>query len=240
VSAPVVVKFGSEICGSLETGTEREWLLTNGLGGFGCGTVSGILTRRYHGLLIAALPQYGRVLLVSKAEEVVHYAGGDYALGANRWSSGTVQPQGFQFIERFHLAGSMPVWRFACADAVFEKRMWMQDGANTTFVRYELVYASAPAGLEVKVLVNYRDIHGRTHAEDWKTSVTAVPGGLYAVAREGAIPVYLLSDLAQAEARSEWYRNYDLAAERDRGLDDCEDHLPVSYTHLTLPTICSV
>jgi predicted glycogen debranching enzyme len=225
VSAPIVVKFGSEICGSLETGTEREWLVTNGLGGFACGTVAGILTRRYHGLLIAALPDLGRVLLVSKAEEVLSYAGRDYALGANRWSGGAVEPQGFELIEEFRLAGSIPVWRFTCADAVLEKRMWMQDGANTTFVRYELIYASGAAGLEVKVLANYRDIHWTTQARDWKTSITPVPGGLCVVAREGAIPMYLLSDTAKAEARGEWYRNYDLAAERDRGLDDCEDHL---------------
>jgi predicted glycogen debranching enzyme len=225
LSAPIVVKFGPEICGSLDIGTEREWLVTNGLGGFGCGTVTGVLTRRYHGLLIAAVPELGRVLLVSKAEEVLRYAGRDYALGANRWSSGTVEPQGFRFIEQFHLAGSIPVWRFACADAVFERRVWMQDGTNTTFIRYELAYASAPAELEVKVLVNYRDIHAKTQANEWKTSVTSAPRGLCVAAREGAIPVYLLSDVAQAEARGEWYRNYDLAAERDRGLDDREDHL---------------
>ena len=225
MSAPIVVKFGPEICGSLDIGTEREWLVTNGLGGFGCGTVTGVLTRRYHGLLIAAVPELGRVLLVSKADEVLRYAGRDYALGANRWSSGAVKPQGFRFIEQFHLSGSIPVWRFACADAVFERRVWMQDGSNTTFIRYELAYASAPAELEVKVLVNHRDIHATTQADDWKTSVTSVPRGLCVVAREGAIPVYLLSDVAQAEARGEWYRNYDLAAERDRGLDDREDHL---------------
>lgn len=225
MSAPIVVKMGPEICSLLDIGTEREWLVTNGLGGFGCGTVTGVLTRRYHGLLIATVPELGRVLLVSKAEEVVRYAGRDYALSANRWSGGSVEPQGFQFIEQFHLAGSIPVWRFACADAVLEKRVWMQDGANTTFIRYELIYGSAPAGLEVKVLANYRDIHVTTQADDWKTSVTSVPGGLCVIAREGAIPVYLLSDVAQAEARGEWYRNYDLAAERDRGLDDREDHL---------------
>jgi predicted glycogen debranching enzyme len=225
VSAPVVVKFGSEMCGSLDTGSEREWLVTNGLGGFGCGTLTGVLTRRYHGLLIAAVPGLGRVLLVPKVEEVVRYAGRDYAFGANRWSSGAIEPQGFRFIEQFHLAGSIPVWRFACADAVMERRVWMQDGANTTFIRYELIYASAPAALEVKVLANYRDIHATTHGDDWKTSVTAVARGLCVVAREGAIPVYLLSDVAQAEARGEWYRNYDLAVERDRGLDDREDHL---------------
>src|SRR3984893_1675119 len=217
--------MGPEICGSLDIGTEREWLETNGLGGFACGTVTGVLTRRYHALLIAAVPELGRVLLVTKAEEILRYAGRDYALGANRWSSGSVEPQGFRLIEQFRLAGSVPVWRFACADAIFEKRVWMQDGANTTFIRYELVYASGPAELEIKILVNYRDIHATTQAGDWKTSVTPVPGGLCVVARDGAIPVYLLSDVAQGEARSEWYRNYDLAVERERGLDHREDHL---------------
>jgi predicted glycogen debranching enzyme len=224
VSAPIVVKFGPEICGSLDVGNEREWLVTNGLGGFACGTITGVLTRRYHGLLIATVPELGRALLVSKAEETIHYAGRDYALGANRWSSGAVEPQGFQFIEQFHLAGSIPVWRFACADAIIEKRLWMQDGANTTFIRYDLIYCSSPAALEVKVLVNYRDIHSTTHA-NWKTSVTLVPGGLCVVAHGEAIPVYLLSDVAEAEACGQWYRNYDLPAERDRGLDDHEDHL---------------
>ena len=225
MSAPIVVKFGSEICGSLDVGNEREWLATNGLGGFASGTVTGVLTRRYHGLLIASLPERGRVYLVSKTEEIFRYAGCDYALGANRWSSGSIEPQGFRLIEQFRLAGSVPVWRFACADAIFEKRVWMQDCANTTFVRYELLYASGPAELEVKVLVNHRDIHATTQAGDWKTAVTPVPGGLCVVARDGAIPVYLLSDAAQAEARNAWYRNYDLAVERERGLDHREDHL---------------
>lgn len=225
MSAPIVVKFGSEICGSLDVGGEREWLVTNGLGGFASGTVTGVQTRRYHGLLIASLPEKGRVLLVSKVEEILRYAGRDFALGANRWSGGTVEPRGFRLIEQFRLAGSVPVWRFACSDAVFEKRVWMPDGANTTFIRYELLYASGPAELELKVLVNDRDTHSTTQAGDWKASVTPVPGGLCVVAREGAASVYLLSDSAQAEARSEWYRNYDLAVERERGLDDREDHL---------------
>lgn len=225
MSAPVVVKMGPEICAALEVGSEREWLVTNGLGGFACGTLTGVLTRKYHGLLIGALPERGRVLLVPKVEEIIRYGDGDYALGANRWSSDAVEPQGFRFIERFQLAGSIPVWRFCCADAIFEKRVWMQDGANTTFVRYDLLYGSAPAELEIKVLVNYRDIHGTTRAGNWNMSITPVQKGLCVVAREGAAPVYLLSDGATAEARGEWYQKYDLAVERERGLEDREDHL---------------
>jgi predicted glycogen debranching enzyme len=230
-----VIDFGPEICGSLPTASEREWLVTNGLGGFACGTIAGVLTRRYHGLLIAALPGVGRVLLVPKVDEILRYADRDYALGSNRWSSDVIEPQGFQLIGQFHLAGSIPVWRYACADAVFEKRVWMQDAENTTFIRYDLVYASAPAELEIKVLVNYRDIHTTTHAEQWNTTVTPVAQGLRVIAREGAIPFYLLSDVAQAQGRREWYRNYDLAAERERGLDSREDHLLAGIFRARLP-----
>src|SRR5207245_4792766 len=180
---------------------------------------------RYLGLFVAALPEKCQLRPISKTEEIFRYAGSNYSLGANRLASGAVEPQGFRFIEKFYLADSIPVWRFTCADAVLEKRVWMQDGANTTFIRYDLVYASAPAELEIKVLANYRDIHATTHAGEWKISVTPVPRGLCLVARDGAIATSLLSDVAQAEPCGEWYRDYDLAAERDRGLDDREDHL---------------
>jgi glycogen debranching enzyme-like protein len=77
ISTPVnrtVVEFGRETCGSLEVAEQREWLVTNGIGGFASGTVPGLLTRRYHGLLIAALkPPLGRTLLVSKVEEIAGY-----------------------------------------------------------------------------------------------------------------------------------------------------------------------
>jgi predicted glycogen debranching enzyme len=226
MALPLVVDFGPEICGALETSTTREWLVTNGLGGFACGTVSGVLTRRYHGLLVASLPRIGRTLLVSKLDEILRYDGRSYELGANRWMGGAIAPDGFRWIQRFHLAGTTPVWSYQCADALVEKRVWMQDGANTTYVRYDLTRASAgPADLEIKALVNYRDFHAITRAGQWRMDIAPAEHGLRIVAGAGAIPFYVLSDRAQAEPRHEWYRDYDLAAERERGLDDREDHL---------------
>src|SRR5579872_3107867 len=93
---PPVVEFGREVYGDLAAAEGREWLVTNGLGGFACGTVAGTLTRRYHGLLMAALPSpWNRTLLVSKIDEAVEYDGHSYPLGANRWGDGTIAPQGF-------------------------------------------------------------------------------------------------------------------------------------------------
>ena len=237
--------LGAEICGSLAAAASREWLVTNGLGGFACGSVAGVLTRRYHGLLIAALDPAGaaggpraclgaRTLLVSKFDETLHYDNRSYELGANSWASGgpdsSIAPEGFRFIERFQLQGTTPVWTFACADALLEKRIWMADGANTTYVRYDLVRASAvPVQLEIKALVNYRDFHSTTHAaqlgDRGRFQIAPVDHGLHVIAGPGATPFYLLSDSAQAEPQHEWYLNFDLAEERFRGLDDREDHL---------------
>ena len=130
-AVPPVIDFGREICGDLAAAEAREWLVTNGIGGFACGTVAGTLTRRYHGLLVAALPpSVDRTLLVSKIDEVVEYDGQSYALGANRWAGGAIDPRGYLHIERFRLEGTMPVWTFACADALLEKRIWMEHGAE--------------------------------------------------------------------------------------------------------------
>ena len=101
--------FGREICGSLDIAEQREWLVTNGIGGFASGTVGGNLTRRYHGLLVAALhPPVGRTQLVAKLDETVRYAGIEYALATNRWLSGAVEPRGYLNIESFRLEGPLP------------------------------------------------------------------------------------------------------------------------------------
>jgi len=220
------VEFGREICGVLDVAEQREWLVTNGIGGFASGTVSGNLTRRYHGLLVAALhPPVGRMQLVAKLDEIAHSVGADYALGTNRWASGAIEPQGYVHIESFQLDGTMPVWRFAICDALLEKRVWMRHGENTTYVQYTILRASQSLELELKALINYRDFHSNTHAGDWRMKIDAVKNGLQITAVEGAIPFYLLSASATVEPRHDWCRDFFLPLEKYRGLDDREDYL---------------
>jgi predicted glycogen debranching enzyme len=220
------VDFGRDICAKLEAAEQREWLATNGIGGFASGTVAGLVTRRYHALLMAALkPPLGRTLLVTKIDEIAEYGGKIFSLGANRWVGGAIDPKGYEFIQRFHLEGATPVWTFACADALLEKRIWMEQGANTTYVTYRLVRASHPLRLALKVLVNYRDFHSTTHAGDWRMDVQPVEHGLRVIAFPDATPFYLLSLRAVAYPAHNWYRDYDHAVERFRGLDDHEDNL---------------
>src|SRR5437763_15390830 len=132
LSASAAIEFGREICGSLKIAEQREWLVTNGIGGYASGTISGNLTRRYHGLLHAALhPPVARTQSVAKLEEDARYDGKDYALATNRWANGAVEPKGYFNIEGFRLEGTTPVWRFAFADALLEKRISMRRGENT-------------------------------------------------------------------------------------------------------------
>ena len=230
-----IIEFGREICGALEIAEQREWLVTNGIGGYASGTVSGNLTRRYHGYLVAALhPPVGRTQLVAKLEETASYDGTDYALGTNRWTSGVVEPHGYLRIETFRLEGTMPVWQFALAGALLEKRVWMKQGENTTYVQYSLLRGSGPVRLAIKGLVNYRDFHSTTHAGNWKMRIDPVEQGVRVTGYDGAVPFYLLSADAGFEPMHEWYRDYFLPMERCRGLDDHEDHLLAATASLEL------
>ncbi len=218
---PSVISFGREVCGDLAAAEQREWLVTNGLGGYASGTVAGLLTRRYHGLLVAALPPlHGRRLLLTRLDETATYDGQAYALFSNRWSGGEVEPAGYRTLERFHLEGTTPVWSYAFQEALLEKRIWMEPGANTTYVRYDLRRGTAPLALSVKAMVNHRDHHGNTRAGHWQPEIEAVPGGL----RVGA-DLCLLGAGATVTAASEWYRGYWLAQEAYRGLAAVDDNL---------------
>lgn len=225
-----VISFGREVCGDLDAAERREWLVTNGLGGYASGTVAGLLTRRYHGLLVAALPPpHGRWLLLTRLDETATYDGQAHALFSNRWSRGEVEPAGYRTLERFHLERTTPVWSYAFQDALLEKRIWMEPGANTTYVRYDLQRGTAPLTLSVKAIVNHRDHHGNTRAGDWQPEIQAVPGGL----RVGA-DLYLLSAGANVTAASEWYRGYWLTQEAYRGLDAVDDNLYVGQFDVVL------
>jgi predicted glycogen debranching enzyme len=227
-----LIEFGRQTCGDLPAAERLEWLVTNGIGGFASGTVAGTLTRRYHGLLIAALrPPLGRNLLVAALQEIATYDGKVYPLGTSYWADGTVAPQGYQQLERFSMEGTTPVWTFALADAQIEKRIWMEAGANTTYIDYRLIRGSRPVSLELKAFANYRDYHSNTHAGEWQMRVESVEHGVRVNAFVDAMPIHLLGLGLNVSSAHEWYRNFGLAAERERGLDASEDHLHVGTFH---------
>src|SRR6187200_1411918 len=97
-----------------DAAVSREWLVTNGLGGYASGTVGGVITRRYHGLLIAALPSpHGRIVMLSHvAEQLRHADGRRTEIGGRERARDTVGPHGSEFLVGFRLEAGLPVWRF--------------------------------------------------------------------------------------------------------------------------------
>jgi len=215
-----------DLTSDLTVSRRREWLVTNGIGGYAMGTVAGLRTRRYHGLLVAALdPPLGRTLLVTQTDETVEYGDSSYQLGTQEWADGTVAPKGLRLLDRFHLDGTVPVWTYACGDAILEKRLWMEQGSNTTYVRYTCIQARAPLHLSAKVLVTHRDYHGTTTGNGWTMQVDDAEDGLQVHAYDDATPFFLRSANAHGTPHHTWYTGQRLAVEADRGLDAVEDHL---------------
>lgn len=238
--------FGREVCGDLSVATKREWLVTNGIGGFASGTIANMLTRRYHGLLMAALrPPLGRTLLLAKLDETAEYdgiypdSGRFYPLYTNRWEDGSIEGNGHNHLNRFHLEGTTPVWTYAIANALLEKRVWMQQGANTTTIQYRLTRATGPLELTIKALVNYRDYHATTIMNDWYPGLEklSVDGGngLRVHMFDEATPFYLFSDRAEITPQFDWYEDLYLSIEEARGQRDVsEDHIYAAQLQVTL------
>ncbi len=225
-----MITFNRELCCNVGISAGREWLVTNGLGGYASGTVSGMLTRRYHGLLIAALnPPVKRTLLVTKLDDIASYMGNTYPLFVNRWRNGYVDPDGYRWLGEFRLEGTVPVWIFPLGNARLEKRVWMQPGENTTYVRYKLLDAPQPVTLEVRALVNYRDHHTNTHAGDWLMQVNPVPHGVEVVAFDEAVPYYVRCPQAEVSVLHDWVRDFYLSVEDYRGYDPFDDNLAVAH-----------
>lgn len=234
---PHFIHFGREVCGDLAQAERREWWLANGIGGYAGGTIAGTLTRRYHGLLIAPISTpLGRRLVFAKADASVVTDTHTWPLHANRWSSGAVQPQGYLHLESFHLDGRLPVWRYVLGDVRIEARVWMEPGANTTYLAWRLLPGAAAANtlhLMVRLLVNARDHHGQTAVGDFAPTISARDTELD-VALSPTDTLRFRTRCGQLRAECNWIENFYLTAEQARGLPDTDNHLCVGQLSLPL------
>ncbi len=138
----------------------REWLVTNGLGGYASGTVSGALSRRYHGLLVAALPApLGRMVLFNQLSEyLVLRDGSTIRLGFEEQPEPEVLRSSLRHLVEFRLETGLPVWKFEVEGITLEKRLLMPYQQNTVYIHYRLISGPWPVRLELRP-----SIHFRTH-----------------------------------------------------------------------------
>ncbi len=215
-----------EICVDLDQGLEKEWLMPNGIGGYASGTVTGINTRRYHGLLVASLePPVERTVLVSNINEEAEIAERTYYLGANEYPDGKIHPGGFVHIEEFTLRDGIATTAFRLGDNLLHKSVWMEHGHNTTYVRYTYVEGEGECCLLLHTLCNYRDYHSVTKGVfGWDFEVETEHGGCKVTAREGDKPYWLTSrPEAEFTHTGVWYWNFVYRKSVARGYTENED-----------------
>ena len=216
-----MIRFTEDVCGNLDAALRREWLETNGIGGFASGTINGCNTRRYHGLLVAATnPPVGRLVLLSKFEETLIVNGRAYELGTNRYP-GTVHPRGFQFLKQFQL-DPFPTFRFSVDGVEIEKTLFMVQGKNTTVIEYRLKSTpdAATVKLQLRPLIAFRDYHSLTHENGAINPRVDQQSELISVFPYQGLPaLYLANNAQEIESTGNWYRNFEHDAERERGLD---------------------
>ncbi len=217
-----MIPLPTAVVSDLSAATAREWLVTNGLGSYGCGTVSGVATRRYHGLLVAALrPPRGRYVLVTHLDETVCVRGACTALGAQAFPGG-VFPDGWRYIDGFTV-DPLPVWRYRIGDVVLERAVCMVRGQNTTLVRYTLTQAPGAVSLVVRPFGAFREFHRHARANpEARLTVDEHPGRVVLRPYPG-LPAVTVAAPGIFRAGAHWWRDFVHTVERDRGLDDRED-----------------
>jgi predicted glycogen debranching enzyme len=183
--AEAPVRVGWRPADGVDALLDREWLVTNGLGGYATGTIAGVCTRRYHGLLVAALPALGRVVMLSHLSDRVRLSHRRSArLDAEERAVGLAL-HGAEHLQEFRLELGLPVWTYQVNGVVVEKRLLLPHGQNTVHVRYRLLAGEGPVRLTLRP-----DVHFRPHDASVSSALQryrlAAGDGRYEIASEDA------------------------------------------------------
>jgi predicted glycogen debranching enzyme len=217
-----LIRIEAAACQDLEAALGREWLVTNGLGGYASGTIAGANTRRYHGLLVAAMtPPVQRVVLLAALEEWLVVEDGELApLSTQEYWDGTVFPQGYRSLRRVELDGTLPVFTYVVAGRTIEKRIWMDEDQNRSVITYMLVDGPA-ARLRLQPMFAHRGFHDQRHgSEPFDVLETAAGWDVFGGGFSTSVS---LAPAGQLRSRPDYYWRFLHRAERERGLDDEED-----------------
>jgi predicted glycogen debranching enzyme len=225
------MRFGPNIAGDWNKAIEKEWLLTNGVGGYAGGTVSGANTRRYHGLLISSPPQGGgRQLYVSKLHEELTVGGRTYFLASNELGDKQVQNGHIHLVE-FSL-DPIPTFTYRLEDIYLIKELFMVQGEATTIARYR-VESNRICKLRVYPLVNDRSHHAVNNNPSWPFEKTIRDNILEVQSPYGPM-VTLESTMGEFHEMYAWYYNMSYRHEQERGEAHLEHHFIPGFWEMEL------
>jgi predicted glycogen debranching enzyme len=222
------MKFDSKTLSDFDKAKSLEWIETNGLGGYASGTVSGAHSRRYHGLLVAALqPPVGRTVLLSKLEATIVLKNDGsrvdrYDLGCNQYP-GAIYPKGYIHLTNFE-RDIFPAFIYKAGEVVLKKTVACIHGENTTIILYEVLEAPGSFTLELLPLSSSRDFHSLCHANDVIGTHYLFDDGCFRTVNypEGT-ELFISVPGSEFIEQQGWYRNFEYSVEQYRGLDFHED-----------------
>jgi predicted glycogen debranching enzyme len=216
-AAVTAIRLGRQTCGNLDEGAAREWLVADGVGGYAMGTVAGLRTRRYHGLLVVATePPRKRHLALASLDPVLVIGDARIRLAVHEWAGTTVQPQGFLHLASFALRDGVPVWRWQVGDVVLEREVAMAHGRPAVGVVHRVVRAPSPVRLELEALATWRDVHTERFG-NWDPGIEQLEDGFVFEAN------YRVRGPGYDPTGAAWYRTVSYREEAARGLNDRED-----------------
>ncbi len=212
----MTIRLGPGACATLDEAARREWLVTDGLGGYAMGTLPGLRTRRYHGLLAVAVDGPGARMLGLVALDPVLILGDERVrLASDEWAGGTVDPAGHELLASFELDLGVPRWRWQVGGIVLERELAMGHGRPAVGVVHRLVRSDGPVRLELTPLCTWRSVHGERFANGAPEIAQTADGFVFESAYRLAGPGWTPG--------GGWYRGVRAHEEAARGLGDVED-----------------
>ncbi len=218
------IRLGREVCNDFQAAIAKEWIETNGRGGYASSTIIGTNTRRYHGLLIATTRSpLGRMVILSKMEETLVLKDGTrYNLSCSQYP-GIVHPEGYRYLEEFRL-DPFPIFTYKVGDVVIEKAVFMIYGENTTVITYKVLDAPSYLELLVRPLVAARDYHWISiENTNFNKSVESLEGCIRMKPYNESPLVYLAHNADRFEPAGYWYKTFEYQREKEKGLEYHED-----------------
>ena len=220
---------------NLEEGLKREWLITNGIGGYSSSTIIGANTRKYHGLLVAPLTAPGRRhLILSKLDESIEIRGKKYDLYTNICES--YISHGYKYQEEFRKE-YVPIFTYKVGGAEITKIICMEYGKNTVGVYYKIKTGASKATLNLAPIMNFRDFHTMSTNHDFELKQIIKNNKIKLIIDgKSHTPVYMnLSEGKYVEHKNDKFKNMFYVEEEKRGFYPEEDHIVPGVYEVEIP-----
>ncbi len=218
--APILMD--RRICRDLERSGRLEWVNTNKTGAYAMGTVAELNTRRYHGLLVAALdPPFARYVVLNTLNEELDVNGQTYMLSTQQFKTNCVEPCGFENLNLFRL-DPFPIWSYQLGDHSLTKHLFLIEGKQAVAIQYR---ASSDCTLRVRPYISYRDYHDMMHVNSLLNQQLDIAPGRVRMSPYPGLPQLTMQygEDGSFDAEGCWRRDFEYVVERERGMDEHED-----------------